>query len=319
MKTIEESTEYFKRFKDHETTVDIPAAGTRIGWDEDKITPVLTVERTEYTNIVPEAFAQYLELSAGPGSRAVWAYASGSPKDVIASQMDRAVEMIQTRVNRARKSIRMHAVDEELWGVTSTRHEKVYDLDMLKTMENIVGAGNFHGAGFSSNVSWFEFRCDRFIGPDDLEYVFTVRGRNNQWGRHSLLIEPVVERVICSNGAVIPIAGTRHTARHVGSIDLGMMVGVIDSVRTGYDGLKSAIMKSGSSIIHPEEALEKIGTRYRIPKKDMERVAVFLSGEKLSNTLYGLGNAVARLANEYTGEKHLELQAVSGKIYAGLY
>lgn len=325
LKTYQEAVEKLSKLKHNEVVIDKVSNSVKMGYNEDdkrNIIPFIKTDAMEYP-IIEEALDQYLELNAGPGAKQVWRFATTSPLRDREYETTRALEMIHKRVENTRKMTRLHSVDAEgkgskIMGVTSDRHAKIYDLDLLSNMSSIMTPEKFGGGGFSNNVTHFDFDGGQFSAPDELPFKLQVRVENNQWGRHGLVIHPAIMRQICSNGACVQVQGTYFSVRHVGEVNMAYMDMAVRKIVANFDGIKQVVLKSFETTVDVEKSLARIVDKFQIGKKDIEVIQTKLSLEKRPNTLYGIANAVSAFANMKDGERRLELQAIAGKIYSGI-
>lgn len=303
----------FEHAKNDEVVNDHPAALSRIQYSN---LGNVSIRVGGYeAPITEEAFGQFLEFAGGPGARATFKYGLGFPAVQRDGVMAQLIDVIHKKISRERKMMRLHILDETIHGVTSDKYVKVYDADLLTMMEHEMGEENFKYGYRGDNVSVMRFRTNEFEAPDSLKFITNVQMENNQYGRHSLSINPTIERQICTNGATVKIAGSWYSIRHVGDVSSAMIQKNMTSATHNLREFEDMVRTSYQSPLEIEKALRTVQDRFRLGKKDIERVRVLLGKEQRPDTYYGVANAISALANEKEGEQMLDLQVVAGKVY----
>ena len=278
-------------------------------------TAILSYGKNE-TMLIPEAVPQFLNHVVGSGAPAVWRFVTGSPTRDRQFMADKAKEMFDKSISTTRKNILVHKIAGEGWGITSPNYKKVYDYDVLTAGLEYGGEDNFYRLYHTPGRTAADFRINDFHDPSGKLYYTLVRMENNQWGRHSLSLKPAIVRQVCSNGAVVPVMKLGSiSVRHIGDINLGATRDYFANVKQESDVFSNIINKSFGQKVPLEPYLQKVMTTHRIPKKDMVGVERYLRLEDNPATLYSVANAVSRLANDYDGERRLDLQVIAGKIY----
>lgn len=325
LKTLDDAVQILTHNKRDEREIDVPSNSFDIKYriEDGDVVPFLSRKKDGSSlKIIEPAFNQFLETVCGSGAKSVWNYAANSANIILEEQMKDAREMLQMKADRTRKTVRLHALDEgrdiKVMGVTSTKYAKIYDLDLLNRMGTIMGSNKYMRGYHTDNVTTLDFLGGSFPAPDGLDFQMRIRIRNNQWGRSGLVIHPIIVRLVCSNGASVPVMGSKFSTRHVGDVNLAYMDTAVRQVSGKFDELKAVVHRSFEKKVNTTSILEKVKKIFHIGKKDMELVNGYLAIEKYPNTLYGVANAISRLANDKTEERRIELQAVAGRVYSGL-
>ena len=164
---------------------------------------------------------------------------------------------------------------------------------------------------------------------------------NSEVGLGCLRVEPLVYRLVCTNGMILPDKQHKkyHTGRQVEEMDDYTMfrdetlaaddkayfMKVQDIVRNAVDETAFNLsverfrkLKNKEVIPSPVAAVEILGDMYQFSKKEVDMVTQhFLCDNDL--TQYGLVNAVTRTANDITEyERATEFERMGGQmLYAG--
>jgi hypothetical protein len=181
-------------------------------------------------------------------------------------------------------------------------------------------------------------RISREVKPGDVVQAGVVIS-NSEVGAGALRIEPLVYRLICSNGAVI---GTTMRKYHIGrDLDHGgenihevltdatktlidealwskvkdVLTAALDEAR--FDRIVERLRAASTTEAgrNPQEIVELTASTYGLSQEERDSVMrhLFAGGDL---TLFGLGNAVTRTAQDVTDyDRAVELERVGGEIF----
>ena len=182
---------------------------------------------------------------------------------------------------------------------------------------------------------------DEIVPGDVVKAGFVVS--NSEVGCGCLRVEPLIYRLVCTNGMILPDKAHRkyHTGRQVEETmedytlfreetlrqdDKAYFMKVQDIVRNAVDETAFALaverfrrMKGLNVAAAPIEAVEVLGDEYQFTKKEVEMVTNhFILSQDMSQ--FGLVNAVTRTANDIeVYERATEFERMGGQmLYNGL-
>lgn len=267
--------------------------------------------------LISEARTQFLNNVVGGGAGYVYKFASDSPDDSKLEMLEHCRIMIQDRLDRENKEVQVHAIDDTVFGVTSTRYTKVYDEDIMNILD--INGMKFKKLWFCNNLTAIDYEVSSFLDPSGQKFISMFRVENNQWGRHSLAIKPMIEREWCSNGATAPVFGFgKKRIRHVGNINLGGILDIVNEYKNNLDVMEDFIRKSWELEIEDLDSyFKKLGNKFHVSKKDINNIKRYLGTEENQDTAYSVANAVSRLANDKEDvETMIQFQEIAGFVYS---
>ena len=253
--------------------------------------------------ITPGAFNQLLGLGAGQKSYQAWMF-SELQDDWVKNEMTNIMNHV---LEENDKAIHVHEFDGKIMGITSPRYVKIYDHDIYRIVEpiseNVI-------VNVYDTVTIIEGEFSYFEDPDGNVYTSGIRVENNQYGMHSFKVNGFIRRLICSNGASIPIKETSYRKIHVGDVGTWIIGEISSRIKNDMVTFERMVLESYNKKV-PENFLK----RFRFTKSDEKKIKNYAMFEKMNSTYYTYANAISRLANDKNIEDRIRLQEIAGSIY----
>ena len=155
---------------------------------------------------------------------------------------------------------------------------------------------------------------------------------NSEIGSGSLIIQPFIYRLVCTNGMVAPRYLNRFYSRHVGKIVIDpsnddQYVTIIDKMQKQIDLISSndvwnesfnGLVKATKQSINSHQIVE-LAKRHGVSESERAQIFERLNhyvGDTFTTTKYDLANAVTNIANdeEKSNERARKLQELGGLI-----
>ena len=155
---------------------------------------------------------------------------------------------------------------------------------------------------------------------------------NSEIGSGSLMIQPFIYRLVCTNGMVAPRYLNRFYSRHVGKIVIDpsnddQYVTIIDKMQKQIDLISSndvwnesfdGLVKATKQSINSHQIVE-LAKRHGVSESERAQIFERLNhyvGDTFTTTKYDLANAVTNIANdeEKSNERARKLQELGGLI-----
>lgn len=141
---------------------------------------------------------------------------------------------------------------------------------------------------------------------------------NSEVGFKSLVIEPLVYRLVCDNGLRTwgvdgDIVRQRHSFVSDSELNDMVMIGVKKSTNKAFEVVKRLDESRKIKIINPIETIRKISEQQNVGKKFTEEIVRAYMQEPMNNR-YGIVNAFTRASRVAAPEKRLEIETLAGRI-----
>lgn len=147
---------------------------------------------------------------------------------------------------------------------------------------------------------------------------------NCEIGKRRVSITPSVWRQICTNGMMGWAKGQEWSKVHRGEIDLGGLANSITAqIEKTVPVLKDGILTLVNTQNHvmtarPSELIAQVALDHKLTTglngQAVATMAAFADHERSHNNLFGIINAITRVAQEQDADEHFRLESVGGEL-----
>lgn len=281
-----------------------------------------------------EALDQYLKRAVGRYGPPTWNLAN---KFIRTKDQDNntvyqrdptmvksGLDLINRKISLTNGQMRLHELDGNILGVTSTNYPKIHDLDLMHHLNDQLGRDSFQRGFWNHNRSIMSYKFGDFRDQTGLDWDLNLRIENNEFGRHSIVFGGEVVRVICTNGMVSTKIIETMKIKHYGEINLKTLGKIINAIIDQEIKLKEMIEDSISKEFIPnDDFFAQIRKKLQINKDQLAEILKHVEKEEpeLQNTFYGLANGISAYANDFPekeeqSDNYYNYQEMAGLVMA---
>lgn len=205
-------------------------------------------------------------------------------------------------------------------GVLSPKYAKLDNSQVLDTLLPMVGNSRFKVGLVELNPESFHLRLIdptiwRDVIPGD-RLLVGIHLCNSEVGLRAVTVDAVVWRQVCSNGLVRKISGKslmRQRHIHVAEARLESLLAdaLSQAIAVAAAFIEQMVLSVRIPVPDPERAIAYLGQLWGLSKQTQEYIKFGLYGERHSETLYGLVNAVTNAAQRLSVEGRYELEGLA--------
>ncbi len=144
---------------------------------------------------------------------------------------------------------------------------------------------------------------------------------NSEVGRHSVRVDALVWRLVCSNGLIRLVNGRslfrqRHVALDQERFAQALRGAIAEAALEGAGLLERLAWATKEPVLDVPAAIERLGAQWRLSERTRELVTASLLSEAPSQqeTVYGLVNAFTSAAHHLSPEERYRVETLAGRL-----
>jgi len=216
-------------------------------------------------------------------------------------------------------------------GILSDRYSVFDNIHLVEILDQIFGNTDQEYDINSHVINDLSFHLRITFPALDVDMGETTTGENDiirtgvhitnsEVGRRSVTIEPLVFRLICSNGLMgWSSTGAGFRQRHMWLKQQEMYNRVaealVESLQAGSTAINLLSESRNVKVDDPLAIIEDLAKENNITKKDTELIKTSFA-EEPEHTIYGVVNSFTRAARTMEADKRFDMEILSGKILA---
>lgn len=240
---------------------------------------------------------------------------------VDAGQNELAAANINCWLENDDRKFLLREYDGGIRGVLSGSYS-IYDApDILKTVAEVFNPNGFKLKGSFINEERLHLRlCETKMMPIDGEDLFAgISLDSSDVGRAGLSVRFFIYKQVCTNGLVIAKSSANlFRQKHIGITHEDFAAGLTEGLQTFYS-LKDEIVESikETAKIPLEDDIEKLVANLQketLLSEDDSYEVLNLVDKNYQRNRWGLINGITEVAQKFTLERRLELEAIAGSM-----
>lgn len=212
----------------------------------------------------------------------------------------------------------MRTYDGRIRGCLSTSYSKFDAPDLLRAIDEVLGADNYNLKGSFINEERLHLRMvEKEMLPIEGEDLFAgITIDSSDIGRSGLYVQFFIYKQICTNGLIISkSSGRLFRQKHIGISSEEFKEGLLNGL-TKFDEIKESsieLIKRNKEIPTSEEILEEIKEKTKLTDDVIEEV-ITLADCSYDRSRWGIANGITEIAQNYSLERRLQLETVAAEI-----
>ena len=240
------------------------------------------------------------------------------------------------------KRLLIRSVNDEVRGILSNQYERYSTIAIVKhvldTLKNNTYVSNVSYDGLSISIELVSRKIIPIQLKNEIQFViFGVQLRNSSFGTSALDIRSFILQIVCSNG----LTGIRnlreiHKGRKIVSDTFvlsndtllagaeykkGIITDTLQYVFSGQNVTNNilALEQAGNKEIDLDIAVKNLSKR-KVQQKEIDDIRAILLNNNIDDgipqepTVYKLGQAISRVANDRPTTRRMELLDIAGNI-----